>query len=115
MDCRFSGPCFNDSDAQILRNSYLSGFPEPLPEHNSEIQWEFAKAWDDELARVGAKKPSNMKGVVALADLHWLHNQVTPYLLCNPTILQYRKPHDLVRDRKEAEELLVWFLESQGY
>lgn len=103
-------PC-SDGSQLALRNALLHRFPDPLPASQKELDWEVARAWDAELEKVGAQRPSTIKGMAKLSGVHWLSDQICPFLLCNPTVVVQRSKEQIASDRQETEGLLVQFLE----
>lgn len=98
-----------------LRKAMLTGFPDPLPPSNNEVDWPSAKAWDDALCEQNAKRPSRIEGIAALSDLFWLSGQILPFRLCNETVVRNSSPEQLAARRKKGEELLIGFLDDYGY
>lgn len=71
--------------------------------------------WDDELARAGADRPRTIKGIAGLSGLHWLAEQICPWPLVSETAVGWSNPAALEAGRKEAEGLLVKYLEECGF
>lgn len=107
---KMPGP-YGDASQLALRNALLHRFPDPLPASQEDLNWEVARAWDAELEKVGAQRPSTIKGTAQLSGVYWLSEQICPFLLCNPTVVVQRSKEQIASDRKETEELLIQFLE----
>ena len=112
---KLPGPFHKDPEMSALREALLQGFPDPLPQSESTISWEVAKAWDDELDRRNIQRPRTIKGIDALSGVFWLSQQICPFLLCDPTVLKYRTSSQKERDREEAEKLLIKYLDMNGF
>ena len=98
-----------------LREAMLTGFPDPLPKANDEVQWPSAKAWDDALRERGAKRPGTIENIAALSDLFWLSGQILPFKLCNEVVVGNSSQEQLEARKRAGEELLVAFLMDYGY
>lgn len=101
-----------------LRAAMLSGFPEPLPiptEENSEVQWEVAKAWDDLLAERGIVRPRTIAGIEKIADIYWLLNNLSPFILSNETLRKNRTEEVISALREKTEALIIRFLADNGF
>ncbi|KAE8415377.1 hypothetical protein BDV36DRAFT_298108 [Aspergillus pseudocaelatus] len=80
-----------------------------------DIQWGLAKAWEDELAQVGALRSSTIDGADAFSRVHWLIQDLVPWHLFDPTILEIQTPEQLEEARKEVEITLGKYLDSWGF
>ena len=98
-----------------LREAMLTGFPDPLPPSNDEVQWPSAKAWDDALREKGAERPSTIRNIAALSDLFWLSGQILPFKLHNEVVVKNSSQEQLAARKQHGEELLVKFLNDYGY
>lgn len=80
--CSFSGglggqfrarSAVEGSEQTALMNAKLRGFPSPLPtlahQGDGEIDWQTAKAWEEALEEVGAKRPKTIPGIEGLRKL----------------------------------------------
>ncbi|KAF9895098.1 hypothetical protein FE257_004727 [Aspergillus nanangensis] len=116
-----------DPETDRLRQEILAGFPSAVPESKPmrqgpamfgsgrDIQWGLAKAWDEELARVGALRPSTISQADALARVHWFIQDLAPWHLFDADVLAIRTTEQLQEARAEAETALGMYLESWGY
>ena len=102
----------------LLRRAMLSGFPDPLPhspEGDSGIHWDVAKAWDDELARSGAAKPSTIEVFDKIADIYWLLDSLCPFMLANEHMRKRKLEEELKVAREEVESLIMKYLQDSGF
>ena len=81
----------------------LTGFPDPLPPSNDEVQWPSAKAWNDALRERGAKRPGTIADIVALSDLFWLSGQILPFKLCNEIVVRNSSEEELAARKRSGE------------
>ncbi|KAB8277538.1 hypothetical protein BDV30DRAFT_223665 [Aspergillus minisclerotigenes] len=51
-----------------------------------DIQWGLAKAWNDELGRVGAPRPSTIDGADDFSRVHWFIQDPAPWHLFDPAV-----------------------------
>ena len=98
-----------------LRTAMLTGFPDPLPPSNDDVQWPSAKAWDDALRERGAKRPGTIEDIAALSDLFWLSGQILPFKLCNEVVVGNSNQEQLAARKSSGERLLIDFLSDYGY
>lgn len=109
-------PSSRDSEGLVaLRNAMLTGFPDPLPQSNDEVQWPSARAWNDALCERNAQKPSSIKDIALLSDMFWLSGQILPFKLCNPIVVKNSSSSQLLTRKKAGEENLIKFLNDYGY
>lgn len=96
-----------------LREAVLAGFPNPIPvvADRSEVQWDLAKAWDQELVRAGAARPHTIPRFEEIADVYWLQDKIMPFELDSPIMRKRKTAEKLKAARKETESLIVRFLE----
>lgn len=95
-----------------LRDAMLAGFSKFTPVENcSEVQWDVAKAWDQELARAGAARPHTIRGFEEIADIYWLQDKISPFVLDNPSMRERKTAEQLKAVREETESLIVRFLD----
>ncbi|PLB55080.1 hypothetical protein P170DRAFT_505704 [Aspergillus steynii IBT 23096] len=116
-----------DKETERLRHAMLHGFPEIPPISNPmrqgpamfgsgrDIQWGLAKAWEVELERVGALRPRNTEGADLLSQVHWFIQDLAPWHLYDPDILQIRTKEQLLEARENTQETLQRYLETWGY
>jgi len=110
---KLPGPFESGSEAD-LRNAMLTGFQNtPKVMDGSEVQWDVAKAWDDELARAGAARPSTISHFEEIADIYWLLDQISPFELDNPMMRKRMTAEQLNETRGKFESLIVKFLERK--
>ena len=60
-----------------------------------DIQWGLAKAWDDELAKVGALRQLIIDRTDAFSRVHWFISDLAPWHLFDLTVLEVRTPKQL--------------------
>ncbi|KAH8428169.1 phosphotransferase family protein [Aspergillus melleus] len=116
-----------DRETERLRHAMLHGFPEipPISQpmrlgpdmfgSGRNIQWGLAKAWEVELERVGAIRPRNTEGADLLSQVHWFIQDLAPWHLYDPDILQIRTKEQLFEARQETKKTLGKYLETWGY
>ncbi|KAK6812429.1 hypothetical protein RU639_011900 [Aspergillus parasiticus] len=116
-------------ETEDLREAILHGFPdvENLPNSKPmrqgwaefgsgrDIQWGLAKAWNDELVRVGALRPSTIDGADDFSRAHWFIQDLAPWHLFDPAVLEIRTPEQLEEARKEVEATLGKYLDGWGF
>lgn len=81
------------------------------------MNWELAKAWDDELRKANAKGPSTIDGIKKVADVDELLGLLAPFQLCNK---DYVRIHSGNKEhaagwRRKSEVELVAFLNHLGF
>ncbi|KAH7379847.1 kinase-like domain-containing protein [Cadophora sp. MPI-SDFR-AT-0126] len=107
-----------DPEAASLRHARLTGrFPSPLPaRHGSDIDWEIAEAWEIELQKLGAKRPSLFQGIDRVAEIEALLGLLLPWRLTNEDALR-RNPDEEKRKglRQDGERQLQEILEHLGF
>lgn len=79
------------------------------------MDWELAKAMDDELEKVGAKRPRTMKGIEKVADVDTVLRTIVPWRLSNPDIVRRQSEEVLVKHRRENEVQLLKLLDYLGF
>ncbi|KAI9816070.1 MAG: hypothetical protein M1832_005153 [Thelocarpon impressellum] len=111
------GRLAEDEDQVLLRQALLNGFEPPVPSLPSTFlsAWTIAEAWDAELARCDAQRPSTIRGMAGLSELKWLSDNLCPFLLFNETIAAQRNEEQQANDRDRTEGLLSRFLRHHGY
>ncbi|UKZ78651.1 hypothetical protein TrVFT333_006397 [Trichoderma virens FT-333] len=98
-----------------LRKAMLTGFSTPFPiADNSELQWDVANAWDEELARAGAAKPSTISHFENIADIYWLQNKISPFELDSPVMRSRKTAEQLKTIRDETENMIIRFLDRMN-
>ncbi|KAH9891373.1 phosphotransferase enzyme family-domain-containing protein [Xylariomycetidae sp. FL2044] len=114
---RFQGWSGDEAGEQTaLRKAKLHGFPSPLPPSTEDgVDWELAKAWEDELEKVDAKRPATMGGIDKVADVDSLIGTILPWRLSNADILKLQSEEVILRCRDENEAQLVQLLDHLGF
>ncbi|CRG87492.1 hypothetical protein PISL3812_04510 [Talaromyces islandicus] len=78
-----------DSEQSALREAKLHGFPSPLPQSTKDgVQWEVARAWEDELEKLDVKRPRTIAGIDKVADVDGVLRTILPWRLSNSDILR---------------------------
>jgi hypothetical protein len=80
-----------------------------------DIQRGLAKAWGEELEKIGALRPILLSGMEALAQIYWFIQDIAPWHLLDPDILKIRPAEKLQEARKEATEGLDKYLKDWGF
>lgn len=105
-----------DSEAAEFRQSKLTGrFPSPLPV-SSDVDWELAQAWEEQLCKANVKRPSTIRGVEKIADVEKLLSLLLPWRLTNEDALR-RNPNEEKRKalKRASEQEIVEFLAHLGF
>lgn len=105
-----------------LRSAKLTGkFPSPLPTpietpNGPGVDWELARAWENELQKLNVKRPSTIQGIDKLADVDELLGSLTPWRLSNTDFLRMNQDEDQrITLRRMGEEQLVAVLDHLGF
>lgn len=111
-----------EKEAAALRNAKLTGqFPSPLPTpvpsaNGPGLDWELAQAWEDELQKLDAKRPSTIQGIDKLADVDELLGSLLPWRLTNEDFLRMNRDEDQRSAlRRMGEKQLVGLLDHMGF
>lgn len=127
INCILPGPHTTDDGLAVLRTSLLHGFPTPLPESpppqtgpvrfgaKKNIQWHIAKAWDDELEKVGALRPATIPSSPEISALHWFCQDICPFYFLQKMWIDTRAPGEVEQEKKKREALLDKYLTGWGY
>ncbi|KAH8885617.1 hypothetical protein GQ53DRAFT_845296 [Thozetella sp. PMI_491] len=111
-----------EKEAAALRGAKLTGrFPSPLPDpvpsaNGPGVDWELAKAWEDELQRLDVKRPSTIQGIDKLADVDEVLGSLLPWRLTNEDFLRMNQDEGqrkALRDMGESQ--LVGLLSHMGF
>jgi hypothetical protein len=97
-----------------LRNAKLYGFPSPLPP-TTGIDWEVAKAWEDELERLCVKRPRTIEGIDKVADVDTVLRTILPWRVSNSDILRLQSEKVIMKCKEENEQQLIGLLERLGF
>jgi hypothetical protein len=99
-----------------LRDAKLHGFPSPLPESSEDgVNWEVAKAWEDELERLDVKRPRTIVGIEKIADVDAVLRSILPWRVTNSDILRLQSEQVILKCRNENEAQLVSLLDHLGF
>jgi hypothetical protein len=79
------------------------------------VNWELAKAMDDELERLDARRPRTIRGIEKIADVDTVLRTITPWRLTNPDILRRQSEDVLRKCRQENEAQLMNMLNYLGF
>jgi hypothetical protein len=114
---QFLGWSGDESTGDItLRNAKLKGFPFPLPATKEDgIQWDIAKAWEDELEKLNVKRPSTIQGIDKVADVDALLRAVLPWHISNPDFLAMQPDGAVEYFRDRGEQQLIRLLNYLGF
>ncbi|KAI0439383.1 phosphotransferase enzyme family-domain-containing protein [Xylaria telfairii] len=111
-----------DREALALREAKLSGrFPSPLPApvasaNGPGVDWELARAWEDELQRLDVRRPSTLRGIDKLADVDELLGVLSPWRLTNDDFLRMNQDEDQRATlRRISERQLTSVLDHMGF
>ncbi|KAI1499764.1 kinase-like domain-containing protein [Biscogniauxia marginata] len=99
-----------------LRKAKLHGFPSPLPQSTEDgVNWEIAKAWEDELEKLDVKRPATIVGVDKVADVDTILRTILPWRVSNSDILRMQSEKVIMKCKEENETQLVQLLERLGF
>ncbi|KAK2730720.1 hypothetical protein FQN57_004186 [Myotisia sp. PD_48] len=105
-----------DGEDTKLQQAKLHGFPSPLPPTNEDgIKWDVAKAWEEELTKVRAKRPRTIIGIEKIADVDMVLRAISPFRLTNSDVLKLQSEEVIMSYREKSEEKIVKLLEHLGY
>lgn len=106
----------DDSEELALHDAKLHGFPSPLPASTEDgVNWEAAKAWEDQLEMVDALRPSTIEGIDDVADIDAILRGIAPWRLTNSTMLRVQSEGVLTQLRDEGEKNLAKMLKRLGF
>jgi hypothetical protein len=102
----------DDEEQQKLHDAKLNGFPSPLPASLADgVQWETAKAWEDELEKAQVDRPSTIRGIEKVADVDAILRGILPWRLTNSDILRLQSEETIQKCRGDSEKHLAKMLE----
>ncbi|KAI1113934.1 kinase-like domain-containing protein [Nemania sp. NC0429] len=108
-----------DNEQAALRHAKLNGFPSPLPEstrgEDGGVDWELAKAWEDELERLDVKRPRTIVGIESVADVDTILRSILPWRVSNSDILRLQSEEVIMKCRDENEQHLDGLLQRLGF
>ncbi|KAK4033633.1 hypothetical protein C8A01DRAFT_49817 [Parachaetomium inaequale] len=107
-----------ESDEAAIRHAKLHGFPSPLPPTKPDdgaVNWEDAKAWEDALQEVGAKRPRTIQGIDNVADVDTVLQAILPWRVSNEDMLKLQTYETIMQCRDENEEHLDKLLRRLGF
>ncbi|KAI5859883.1 phosphotransferase enzyme family-domain-containing protein [Durotheca rogersii] len=117
-----SATTLEEKEAVALRNAKLTGqFPSPLPvavasSNGPGVDWELARAWDEELQKLDVKRPSSIQGIDKIADVDEVLGTLLPWTLANADYLRLNPEEDHRMDlRRRSESKLVGLLDHMGF
>lgn len=99
-----------------LQRAKLYGFPSPLPATREDgVQWEVAKAWEDELVKLNVRRPATIPGINQMAHVDMVLGEILPWRLSNEDIVKRQDEEVKWRHREQKEKELVGLLDRLGY
>ncbi|OOQ89873.1 phosphotransferase enzyme family protein [Penicillium brasilianum] len=101
------------SDPDPLRNYILKGFP--FLEEGVEDKWKLARAWDNALSHVGAKKPLTIEKAGDIADIWWFSQDLCEAYWFIDGFLEKRTPEKLEELKAESASNLEGYLTQWGF
>ncbi|KAI1426792.1 kinase-like domain-containing protein [Xylaria sp. FL1777] len=111
-----------EQEALALRSAKLTGrFPSPLPApvaspNGPQVDWELARAWEDELQKLDVKRPSTIRGIDKVADVEEVLGSLYPWRLTNEDFLRLNPDEDQrAALRRNAETRLINLLGHLGF
>jgi hypothetical protein len=113
-----AGPLESD-ESEALRLAQLSGFTSPafaLAEgKESEVNWDIAKMWYEEIEKQEVLNPSNISGIEKVATLYWFMIDVCPPYFLMERWLGRKSVEEREEAKKEVEGNLEKYLSSWGF
>ncbi|TAQ88973.1 hypothetical protein B7494_g2714 [Chlorociboria aeruginascens] len=104
------------SDQTALRDAKLHGFPSPLPQATlSEVKWDAAKAWEDELEKLDTKRPRTIEGIDKVADVDAILQTILPWRVTNSDIVRLQQEEVIMRCRNDNEAQLIKVMNRLGF
>lgn len=99
-------------EAAILSGDFSTS-PNDLDEESTR-PWEVAKAWNMAM-KTGVLSLSDIEGVDQMLDILRLQGLVSPFRLCNASMLEKIGEEEKVELRAKAEADLIEWLEKYGF
>ncbi|KAF2969011.1 hypothetical protein GQX73_g4574 [Xylaria multiplex] len=105
------------SEEELLRQAKLYGFPSPLPvtTEDGKVNWEVAKAWEDEIEKLNVKRPATIEGIDKVADVDTILRTILPWRVSNSDILRMQSEKVILKCKEENEAQLIQLLERLGF
>ncbi|KAI0898664.1 hypothetical protein F4806DRAFT_507438 [Annulohypoxylon nitens] len=104
------------SEQAMLRKFKLHGFPSSLPQPvEGGVNWEIAKAWEDELEKLDVRRPATIEGIDKVADVDTILRTILPWRLNNSDIVRMQSEQVMMKCKEENEKQLVQLLERLGF
>ncbi|KAI1747935.1 hypothetical protein F4782DRAFT_390828 [Xylaria castorea] len=105
------------SEEELLRKAKLYGFPSPLPvtTEGGKVNWEVAKAWEDEMEKLNVKRPATIEDIDKAADVDTILRTILPWRVSNSDILRMQSEKVIMKCKEENEVQLVQLLERLGF
>lgn len=105
-----------NSEQAALRKAKIQGSPSPLPPSTKDgVEWDVAKAWEEEMKKLDVKRPSIIKGIDKVADADSILQAVLPWRVSNADILRLQSEETILRCRDENEQELIRMLCRLGF
>jgi hypothetical protein len=111
----FSGGLGGNLRSKTLRQAILSGTFDSRPDGVDADEWELARTWDAALAKHGAIRPCEIKGVDNLMELGAFLLLLCPFQLYHAGVLGRMDAARTAEAMARAEAALVEFLGRHGY
>ena len=117
-----AGP-IEDDEYIALYEAQLQGFHKDIQVPQSEedkeqgqgnIDWKWAQAWDEELARLNVQRPSRIKGIDEVSALHWFLQEISPPYSDIKRWLTSRTHEQQEKRRMEVKSTIERYLERWG-
>jgi hypothetical protein len=100
---------------QATLNSFTSSAYIPTEGKESEVNWELAKMWYEEIEKLGVLNPANIAGIGELAALYWFSTDVSPPYFVMERWLNRKNVEERQEAKKEVEENLEKYLQRWGF
>lgn len=105
-----------DTEQVALHDAKLHGFPSRLPPSSEDrVDWELAKAWEDELEKAQVLRPLTIQGIEHVADVQELLGAIGPWPLSNLNVFEMQSEKVKIKLRDAAEKRLVKILDRFGF
>ncbi|KUJ18237.1 APH-domain-containing protein [Mollisia scopiformis] len=104
------------SDQTALRDAKLHGFPSPLSQATQDgVEWDVAKAWEDELEKLDTKRPKTIEGIDKVADVDAILRTILPWRITNSDIVRLQQEEVIMQCRNDNEAQLIRILNRLGF
>lgn len=104
-----------EGDEGTIHDFLITGKETSTSPESSEIDWEVAKMWNDELKAAGVLRPSDIEGIGGLAGLYWFIQDICPPYFLMPRWIAKKTTAQVNAEKKRIEGALGKYLDFVGY